>query len=154
MQAVILAAGMGKRLGKLTQNSTKCMVPFNGRRLIDYTVDAAIDAGVNRIVMVVGHGAHEVKEYLGTSRRGVPVHYVLNEVYDRTNNIFSLLLARHFLTEDHTLLLESDLIFEKEILLECAKSPDPNVVVVAKYESWMDGTVTLLDDAGRISSFI
>lgn len=154
MQAVILAAGMGKRLGKLTQNSTKCMVPFNDRRLIDYTVDAAIDAGVNRIVMVVGHGAHEVKEYLGTSRRGVPVHYVLNEVYDRTNNIFSLLLARHFLTEDHTLLLESDLIFEKEILIECAKSPDPNVVVVAKYESWMDGTVTLLDDAGRISSFI
>lgn len=154
MQAVILAAGMGKRLGRLTQNSTKCMVPFNGRRLIDYTLDAAVAAGAGRIVMVVGHGADEVRAYLGSHRDGVEIHYVVNEIYFRTNNIYSLMLARGYLESDDTLLLESDLIFDPEILIECARSPEPNVVIVAKHEPWMDGTVTLLDEQQRVSSFI
>ena len=57
MQAVILAAGMGKRLGDLTRYSTKYMVKVNGKRLIEHALDALLAAGIRHVVMVVGHGA-------------------------------------------------------------------------------------------------
>jgi histidinol-phosphate/aromatic aminotransferase/cobyric acid decarboxylase-like protein/choline kinase len=154
VQAVILAAGLGKRLGTATRQSTKCMVELNGRRLVEYALDALIQVGVARIVVVVGHGADEVRAFLGDEHEGIPVHYVTNPLYADTNNIYSLLLARDFLEQDDTLLLESDVIFEPSILLECAAHPAPNVAVVATYEPWMDGTVTLLDDHQRVTRIV
>jgi histidinol-phosphate/aromatic aminotransferase/cobyric acid decarboxylase-like protein/choline kinase len=150
VQAVILAAGLGKRLGAATRQSTKCMVELNGRRLVEYALDALSRVQVERIVVVVGHGADEVRAFLGDQQAGVPVHYVTNPVYAETNNIYSLLLARDYLEQDDTLLLESDVVFEPSILLECAAHPAPNVAVVAAYEPWMDGTVTLLDERQRV----
>ena len=150
MQAVILAAGLGKRLGAATRHSTKCMVELNGRRLVEYALDALIQVGVERIVVVVGHGADEVRAFLGREQAGIPVHYVTNPIYAETNNVYSLLLARDHLERDDTLLLESDVIFESEILLACAAHPAPNVAVVAAYEPWMDGTVTVLNQDQRV----
>lgn len=155
MQAIILAAGMGKRLGCLTRDSTKCMVPFNGRRLIEYTLDAIFETNaVSRVVMVVGHGAEEVISFLGKEYKGMTIEYVHNSVYDKTNNIYSLLLAKKYLETDDTLLLESDLIFDKHILLDCINEPSSNVTIVAKHDSWMDGTVVVLDENSNVSSFI
>src|SRR5205809_4074749 len=111
---------MGRRLGKLTENSTKCMVRLGPRRLIEYTLDAVVDVGAARIVMVVGHGADEVRAFLGATWRGVPIEYVENVEYQRTNNIYSLLLAGPYLAEDDSLVLESDVVFDPEILRECA----------------------------------
>jgi len=154
VQAVILAAGLGKRLGAATRHSTKCMVKLNGRRLVEYALDALIRVGVDRVVVVVGHGADEVRAFLGHEQAGIPIHYVTNPVYAETNNIYSLLLAREYLEQDDTLLLESDVIFEPEILLACAAHAAPNVAVVATYEPWMDGTVTVLDDDLRVTRFV
>ena len=55
MQAIILAAGMGKRLGEYTKNCTKCMVPVNGVTLIDRLFGQLSKLGLNRIVIVVGY---------------------------------------------------------------------------------------------------
>jgi histidinol-phosphate/aromatic aminotransferase/cobyric acid decarboxylase-like protein/choline kinase len=154
VQAVILAAGLGKRLGAATRDSTKCMVELNGRRLVEYALDALLQARVERIIVVVGHGADEVRAFLGHEQAGIPVHYVTNPIYAETNNIYSLLLAREYLEQDDTLLLESDVIFEPEILLECAAHPAPNVAVVAAYEPWMDGTVTVLDGDQRVTRIV
>jgi len=155
MQAIVLAAGMGKRLGGLTHDSTKCMLPFNGRRLIEYTLDAIVSTKVvTRVVMVVGHGAEEVVKFIGKEYRGIAVEYVHNPVYNKTNNIYSLLLAKEYLETDDTILFESDLIFDESIISDLIREGSPNVAVVAKYESWMDGTVALLDEASHVSSYI
>ena len=148
MQAVILAAGLGKRLGRLTRDSTKCMVEMNGRRLIEYALDGLVEAGVRRVVLVVGHGADEVRQFVGNRWRGVPIEYVANPLYAETNNIYSLYLARDLLAQDDTLLLESDVVFEPAILADCLGEAAPNVVVVAPYEPWMEGSVVTLG-AGR-----
>jgi len=155
MQAIILAAGMGKRLGYLTQNSTKCMVPFNGRRLIEYTLDAIAETKtINRIIIVVGHGADGVMSFLGKEYRGITIEYVHNPVYDKTNNIYSLLLTKKYLESDDTILFESDLIFDSSIIADLISENSANVAIVAKYESWMNGTVVLLDETNHVSSFI
>jgi histidinol-phosphate/aromatic aminotransferase/cobyric acid decarboxylase-like protein/choline kinase len=154
MQAVILAAGVGKRLGHLTKNSTKCMVELNGRKLIDYMFEALAEAGIARAIMVVGHGADEVRRFLGSSCRGIPVSYIENPVYAKTNNIYSLYLAKDYMEEDDTLLLESDIIFDRLLLKDIRAHESENLAVVAKFQSWMDGTVATMDAEDNITSFI
>ncbi len=154
MQAIILAAGMGKRLGELTRHNTKCMVTLHGQTLIERTLDALHYAGVERVIIVIGFEGQKVKNLVGQNYKGLPIVYVENPVYNKTNNIYSLYLAREFMCEQDTLLLESDLIFEKDILTELIKNPFPNLAVVDKYQSWMDGTVVTIDSEDNILSFI
>lgn len=144
MQVVILAAGMGKRLGNLTRNNTKCMIRVNGITLIDRALSQFSKLKLNRIIIVIGYKGKELKEYVGDNYNGIPIHYIYNPIYDKTNNIYSLSLAKKELQEDDTLLIESDLIFEDAVLDKILSDPYPNIALVAKYESWMDGTVVTL----------
>lgn len=154
MQAMILAAGMGSRLGKYTYDQTKCMVRVNGKRLIEHALNALLKVGIKRTIIVVGYKGDKVKSFLGSNYYGMEIIYVDNDIYDQTNNIYSLWLAKNYLVEDDTLLLESDVIFEEKILEDIINKPNPNLVVVAPFESWMDGTVTLLDEADNILNFL
>ena len=153
MQAIILAAGMGRRLGELTNNNTKCMLEVNGVRLIDRTLETIAKQGIKHVVLVVGYEAQNVKDWVGTHYKGMDITYVENSVYDKTNNIYSLFLAREYLLQDDTLLLESDLIFEESVLRKIVEESYPNIALVDKYESWMDGTVVTLDENNKIKEF-
>ena len=97
MQAIILAAGMGKRLGEYTKNCTKCMVPVNGVTLIDRLLGQLSKLGLNRIVIVVGYKGKELIDYVGKEYMGLKIEYIKNLIYDRTNNIYSLALAKQHL---------------------------------------------------------
>lgn len=154
MQAIILAAGMGRRLGELTRTQTKCMVEVNGTRLIDRLLTQLSSLPLTRIVMVVGYQADGLRAHVDEKFAQLNIEYVMNEVYDRTNNIFSLALAKDKLLEDDTLLIESDLIFDSHLFTLLLDNPWPNLALVAKYESWMDGTMVRLDDDGCITSFV
>ena len=111
MQALILAAGMGKRLKELTQNNTKCMVKVNGVSLIDRMLHQIEKQNVSRIVIVVGYEGQKLTDYISTLDISTPIVYVENPIYDKTNNIYSLALAKDWLCKEDTLLFESDLIF-------------------------------------------
>lgn len=154
MQAIILAAGMGKRLGEYTRDNTKCMLEVNGVRLIDRAMSALKDVSVSRIVLVVGYKGQNVKDYVGSDYRGIPVEYVNNPIYDKTNNIYSLFLAKDYLLVEDTLLLESDIIYDASIIKKLVEDKNPNIALVDKYESWMDGTVVTIDENHQITSFI
>ena len=154
MQAIILAAGMGKRLGEYTRNNTKCMVPVNGTPLIDRMLNQLSRLNLNRVVIVVGYEGKKLMEYVGEERNGLRIEYIENSVYDRTNNIYSLALAKEKMQEDDTLLLESDLIFEDNMLSLLLENPFPNLALVAKYETWMDGTMVCIDKDCNIVNFI
>lgn len=154
MQAIILAAGMGKRLGEYTHNNTKCMLEVNGIKLIDRTMHCLLQNNISRVVIVVGYQGQNVKDYLGQSYNGMPITYVDNPVFDKTNNIYSLFLAKEYMSEDDTILLESDIIFESNVVKKLVDDPFPNIALVDRFESWMDGTVVTIDDEQRITRFI
>jgi len=154
MQAIILAAGMGKRLGEYTKDNTKCMVPVNGTPLIDRTLGQLSKLGLNRVVIVVGYEGKKLMDYLGTERDGLKIEYVNNPIYDKTNNIYSLALAKEQLQEDDTLLIESDLIFDDGMFGLLLDNPFPNLALVAKYETWMDGTMVKIDRENNIVNFV
>ncbi len=154
MQVIILAAGMGKRLADLTSDSTKCMVEVNGVPMINRALDVLTSFDISRIVLVVGYKGDKLKEYLGNEYNGIPIVYVENPVYDTTNNIYSLYLAKDLLKEEDTLLVESDLVFDKSVVEKVLNKKSKNVVLVDKYQSWMDGTVVELNKKGEIKNFI
>ena len=154
MQAIILAAGMGKRLGELTQGNTKCMVKVGGETLIARLLRQLDKQELSKIILVVGYKAKELKEYLTTISIKTPIEFVENSVYDQTNNIYSLYLAKDYLTSEDSLLFESDLIMEDAVITKLLQHPYPDLALVDKYESWMDGTVVTLDEENRIQRFI
>lgn len=155
MQAIILAAGMGKRLGELTKHNTKCMVTVNGVSLIDRMLTQLSTLDLNRVIIVVGYEGNRLKDFIGSKYdKKLNIQYVNNPIYDKTNNIYSLALAKKFMLEDDTLLLESDLIFDIELLELIITNPYPNLALVAKYESWMDGTMVRLSNENDILNFI
>lgn len=154
VQAVILAAGMGKRLKELTYNNTKCMVKVNGVTMIERMLRQLDKLDLSKIVVVVGYKGTKLIDFTSTLGINTPIEYVENEVYDKTNNIYSLYMARDYLLKEDTLLLESDLIFEDTVLNKIIEDPYPSLALVAKYESWMDGTVVTLDDDNNIKSFV
>ena len=154
MQAIILAAGMGKRLRELTNDATKCMVKVNGVTMIERMLSQLDKLNLSRVVLVVGYEAEKLIKFVSTLNVRVPITYVNNDIYYRTNNIYSLYLAKNYLLKEDTLLLESDLIFEDSVLNRLLDNPYPSLALVAKYESWMDGTVVTVDEDNNIKSFL
>ena len=155
MQAIILAAGMGRRLGSYTKENTKCMVPVNGVRLIDRMLTQLSALHLKRVLMVVGYKGKELIHHIGERYAdALKIEYVENPIYDRTNNIYSLSLVKEQMQEDDTLLIESDLIFSDRLFSMILADERPNIALVAKYETWMDGTMVRIDGDGNIVNFV
>lgn len=145
---------MGRRLGEFTADNTKCMLKVNGVRLIDRMLGQLQKLPLSRVVIVVGYEGNKLRYYLEERYPDWPLVFVENPIYDKTNNIYSLWLARDYLAEEDTMLLESDLIFEDRALSAAMESEYQNVALVSKYETWMDGTMVRIDDDNNIVNFI
>lgn len=156
MQAIMLAAGKGSRLGKYTKNNTKCMLDVHGETLLERAIDTLLEAGIKDFILVLGYKKDNVKKFIKEKEldKKINITYVDNDVYDTTNNIYSLYLAKDYLIQDDTILLESDLIYDKSIIKKLVNSEYESAALIAKYEEWMDGTVVKLNDDNTINSFV
>ena len=156
MQAIMLAAGKGSRLGKYTKNNTKCMLDVHGETLLERAIDALLEAGIKDFILVLGYKKDNVKKFIKEKEldKKINITYVDNDMYDTTNNIYSLYLAKDYLIQDDTILLESDLIYDKSIIKKLVNSKYESAALIAKYEEWMDGTVVKLNDDNTINSFV
>ena len=159
MQALILAAGMGKRLGKYTQDNTKCMLKISGKTLIERAIEALVAAKIPKLILVVGYKRDNVKNYLlheckNPAIKKIKLVFIENPIYDKTNNIYSLFLAANEFKKEDTILLESDLVYEPELIKRLVESKEKNLVSVAKYKQWMDGTVVKIDHHNNIFEFV
>ena len=154
MQAIILAAGMGKRLKELTTENTKCMVEVNGVTLIDRMLHQLDRQYLSRIVIVVGYKGKKLIDYIDTLDIKTPITFINNPIYDKTNNIYSLSLAKDYLCDEDTLLFESDIIFEDSVITALIDDSRETLALVDKYESWMDGTCVKLAEDDSIEAFV
>jgi histidinol-phosphate/aromatic aminotransferase/cobyric acid decarboxylase-like protein/choline kinase len=154
MQGLILAAGMGRRLGEVTRDRTKCMITVNGITLIERLLKQLSHEGIHRVVIVIGYFGDKVKDLIGTNFAGIEIEYIENDVYYKTNNIYSLYLAREILLQDDTLLFESDLILEDSVIRQVVNSGYKDLAVVAKYQNWMEGTAIILNEHGFVIDMI
>ncbi len=154
MQAILLAAGMGKRLKEYTQNNTKCMVEVCGETLIERVLRQLEERAFSRVIIVIGYKGAELKKFVEKLQINISIQFVENPDYDKTNNIYSLYLAKDYLCEEDTILLESDIIFEPAVLDTLLEDPRDTLALVDHYESWMDGTCLKLREDDSIEAFI
>ena len=154
MKAIILAAGMGSRLKNITKDKTKCMVEVNGESLIKRLLKQLEKYTLEEIVIVTGYKEEILKEYINNLGIKTKIKFYNNDIYDKTNNIYSLGLVEKELLNNDILLIESDLIFEDKLLKNIINSSYKNLAVVSEYESWTDGTCVRLDDENNVVDFI
>lgn len=144
----------GKRLKELTRNNTKCMVEVNGVALIDRMLHQLEKKNLSRIVIVIGYEGQRLIAFISMMGIKTPIVYIENPIFDKTNNIYSLSLAKDWLCKEDTLLFESDLIFEDSVIDVLLDDPRDTLALVDKYEAWMDGTCVKLTAQNSIERFV
>jgi choline kinase len=148
--AVLLAAGTGTRLLPLTKNAPKCLTIVAGQAILGRLIDNLRIQSISRLVVVIGHLGEQIREYLQQHASDMQVDYVSNPIYQTTNNIYSLWLAKKQIHEAF-LLLESDLVFNASMLDEMMV---PDKIALSKMLPWMNGTTVELDTNGQVSRFL
>ena len=152
-KAVILAAGAGRRLGHFTEAHPKPLLEINATPILGNCLTRLKEAGVEEVVLVVGHFADQIKAFAGEDYAGLRIRYIESEKYATTNNIYSLWLAREELNDD-ILLVEADIFFDDKLLPALQAADADNVAAVALFARGMDGAVVTRDADGFVTQLI
>jgi len=128
MNAVILAAGVGRRLHTFTQHHPKCLIPIGEKTLLVRYLDALESLGLSLVTIVVGYKHELIREAVAAWSGSVPVKFLVNEDFER-GSIGSLWVARSALDED-TIIMDADVLFHPTILERLVKSSHPNALLM------------------------
>jgi choline kinase len=151
MKAVILAAGMASRLRPLTEHTPKCLLSIGERPLLQRSMDALMQGGIKDFVIVTGY-LHEMIEQFVAKTYGdtINVEFIHNNVFDSTNNIYSLWLARPAVDGKDFLLLDSDLLYDPAIIKQVTECSAANVLTLIRHELGEEEMKVVTDDNGTI----
>lgn len=130
MKTVILAAGISARLRPLTNSTPKCLLKIAGKTILERTIDNLLCYDLNDVIIVTGFHQEQIKDFISEKYPHLKVTYIYNEVYDTTNNIYSLWLTKDYTKNEEMLLLDSDILFDKKILELLINSKYPNCLAL------------------------
>lgn len=144
MKAVLLAAGQGTRIRSVLGARPKCLIPAGDQTILDRQLKALHMAGIRDVAIVVGYEKHQIIDHVRAraGRYGSKVHFVENQAFALTNNIYSLWLAREWLHGDGFVCLNADVIFDPEILVSALQSTASISMVVDP--EWRDETMKVI----------
>jgi choline kinase len=149
VKAILLAAGVARRLAPLTDHTHKCLLPIGSRSLLDRMLEALAACGVAESVIVVGHCQDQVRAAAGTTRSGMRIRYVENPEYQK-GSILSLWCARGTLLEDSTLVMDADVLFPRIFLERLIASPAASALLLDRGFSDTGEEVKLYAVADRV----
>ncbi len=135
--AVILSAGQGKRLAPYTDNRPKCLVPVNGKPILDWQLRALADAGIENVTVVTGFGADSVDTFVNICVPEISVQCVFNPFYAVSDNIGTLWIARNFLTND-SLLINGDTLLDPRIIRKVCDEATAEISVTVDHKNQYD----------------
>jgi histidinol-phosphate/aromatic aminotransferase/cobyric acid decarboxylase-like protein/choline kinase len=147
MQAIILTAGFGSRMKPYSIDTHKTLLKVAGKTVLERIIDGLIENNVDDIYIVTGYRSKDIEDYIDTNYSEKNIKFVHNELYDCTNNVYSLHLALDSISKaDDVLIIESDLIYEPKVISTIINSPYPNAALLDKFKKGMDGTVVSICD--------
>jgi len=129
MQAIILAAGLSKRLRPLTDNFPKCLLNIGNKNLLHRTVFNVLDNGIHDFIIVTGYKEDMIKNYINENFSQINVEFITNSNYANNNNSYSLWMTKQFVKDD-VILLDSDILFDKLIIGDLLNSSHENCLAV------------------------
>lgn len=149
MQAVILAAGTASRLRPLTDVCPKCLLKIHGKTLLERTLEAIVNTGIDEITIVTGYKAEMIMDYVESLNMRATVHFIHNEVYASTNNIYSLWLARKQVDGNDFLLMDSDIYCDPLLVKEIA-TQEVSALAVNRHELGEEEMKVVVDESNSI----
>lgn len=150
MQAIILAAGLAKRLRPLTDSTPKCLLTIGGKTLLEMTIDNILKNGINEFIMVTGYRENMIKEFIGQRYPGLNIRYLTNSDYENNNNSYSLWMTKDYITGD-SLLLDSDILFDYRIISKLLESPHiDSLAVTTNHKLGEEEIKVIIDSANKI----
>lgn len=150
MRALIPAAGMATRLRPLTNDRPKCLLPIDGHCLMERTINALLQAGIDRITIVTGYLGEKIEAFIGKQFPHLDVHYIHNPLYETTNNIYSLYLMRRDAEGQDVMLLDSDILFDPAILTRLLNDPAPDTLAINSHALGEEEIKVVLDDEHHV----
>lgn len=152
MKAIILAAGTASRLRPLTSNTPKCLLKVGERTLLGRSMDALIAAGIHEFVIVTGFLHEQIETFVRqTYGESISVSFIHNKDFETTNNIYSLWLARPEADGEEVLLLDSDLLYDGEIVKRILQDSHDNVLTLIRHELGEEEMKVVMDSDGSIA---
>jgi choline kinase len=128
VNAIVLVAGVARRLAPLTDTTHKALLRVGGRPVLARMLEALAGAGIRRTVLVVGHYADQVRALAGERVGRMSVHFVHNPDYTR-GSVLSLHAAREYLKEP-ALVMDADVVFPREFLRRLLAAPAPSALLL------------------------
>ena len=128
MKAVILAAGVGKRLWEVTQHRPKCLIEIGGRSLLHRYLEILVGLGIRRTTIVVGYRHEMIRAAVERDACGVTVDFLVNDQFHR-GSISSLWIARAALDDD-VIVMDADVLFHRDILRRLVESSHENALLM------------------------
>jgi len=150
--AVILAAGIGSRLRPLTDDCPKSMLSVGGSIILERMIRNCLSCGISQFVLVLGHRADEIKQFIDKNFRGIRVTYVINDRYRDTNTGYSLMLASSAIGAAEFIKFDADVVFDTQILRRLVDSDLPNVLCIDRNIALAEEEVKVIaDDQMRLA---
>ena len=134
MKAVILAAGIASRLRPLTDTTPKCLLKIGERCLLERAFDALIQNGFDEFIIVTGYRQQQIVDFLQAHYPTQDITFIYNDRYESTNNIYSLWLTRSYTDGQEILLLDSDIVFDPQIVEKLLHSDKDDILANIFYE--------------------
>ncbi|MEO8853592.1 MAG: phosphocholine cytidylyltransferase family protein [Ginsengibacter sp.] len=150
MKAVILAAGIASRLRPLTDDTPKCLLKVGQKTILELTIDNIIANDINEVIIVTGYLEEKIKHFVSNKYPDLNVTYIYNEVYGSTNNIYSLWLTKENLSGDEMLLMDSDIIFDKEIITRLLASEYESCLALKRHDVQDEEIKVKVSENGRV----
>ena len=133
--AVIMAAGLGTRFGKMTETVPKGFVECGGMSMVERSIQTLIDCGIERIIIGTGY----LKEKYEALKEIYPqIECVFSPRYAETNSMYTLWNCREVIGDDDFLLLESDLVYEKKAIMSLLECPEPDIMLITPVTKFQD----------------
>jgi len=146
MQAIILAAGLSKRLRPLTDSVPKCLLKVGGKTILEMTLNNVLKNGINEFVMVTGYREDMIKKFIAKNFPGLNITYLSNLDYENNNNSYSLWMTKNYIKED-SILLDSDILFDFRIISKLLDSSYTDCLAVKKSENLGDEEIKVIIDS-------
>lgn len=152
--AVILAAGVGSRPSPMTNATAACLLSIGGSVILERTIRNCLSCGISQFVLVLGHGAEDVKKFVDKTFRGIRVTYVVNDRYRETNTGYSVMLASSAVGAAEFITFDADVVFDAKILRQLLDRDLPNVLCIDRNFAQSDQVANVTtDDQLRVIEF-
>jgi choline kinase len=150
MKGVILAAGIASRLRPLTDNTPKCLLKVGQKNILALTLDNILANGISDIVIVTGYLQEQIRDFVSKSYPELKVEFIYNKLYASTNNIYSLWLAKDAVLGNEMLMMDSDIVFDKNVIAKLLASGYDNCLALKRHNVADEEIKVRVDGKGRV----